>query len=127
MSFSQSDSSDSSEVFEGTSENLAAHEEKIVKKLEVEVCTTTTMAPKSTTKSITSYKSFCMKRIKDVNDAVKKKTDKTLALKQIERLEAIRDKLVEQKIGCHNHKNNLLLMNTKKLTLLQLSMKKLPP
>ena len=37
-----------------------------------------------------------MERIKDINNAVKEYTDKTLTLKQIERLEAIRDKLVEQ-------------------------------
>ena len=37
-----------------------------------------------------------MKRIIDVNGAVKEHTCKTLALQQIEHLEAIRDKLMEQ-------------------------------
>ena len=37
-----------------------------------------------------------MKRIKDVCDSVKEYTGKTLALKQIEGIEALRDKLMEQ-------------------------------
>ena len=45
---------------------------------------------------MTSYKGFCMKRINDVNDAVKEYREKTLAPEQIKRLETIRDKLVEQ-------------------------------
>ena len=51
---------------------------------------------KSATRSMTTYKTLCTKRVKDVADAVKEYTGKTLALKQVERLEAIRDRLVEQ-------------------------------
>ena len=54
------------------------------------------MPPKSATKSMTAYKTFCTSRMKDVNDAVKEYAGKTLALKQIEPLEAVRDKLLEQ-------------------------------
>ena len=43
-----------------------------------------------------------MKRIKDVNGAVKEYTHKTLTLKQIEPLEAIRDKLWSKKIEWQN-------------------------
>ena len=74
---------------------IEAFEDKI-ENLESKVHTTTTMAPKSATKSMTSYKGFCMKRMIDVNDTVKEHTGKTLALKQIEHLVAIRDKLMEQ-------------------------------
>ena len=52
------------EVFEDMVENLAAEKEGVIENLEVEVHTTT-MAPKSATKSMTSYKGFCMKKIKD--------------------------------------------------------------
>ena len=45
---------------------------------------------------MTTYKTLCTKRIKDVLDAVKEYTGKTLALKQVERLEAIRDRLIEK-------------------------------
>ena len=62
-----------------------------------EIRTIATMPPKSAVKSMTSYKTFCMKRIEDVNDAVKEYTGKTLALKQIEHLESIRDSLRDQK------------------------------
>ena len=54
------------------------------------------MAPKSAIKSMTSYKTLCVKRIKAVADAVKEYTGKTLALKQIEHLESIRDHLRDQ-------------------------------
>ena len=61
MSSSQSDSSDFSEVFEDTSENLAADEEETIESLESGVHTTAIMLPKpkSATKSMTTYKSLC--------------------------------------------------------------------
>ena len=52
--------------------------------------------PKSATRSMTTYKTLCTNRIRDVNDAVKEYTGKTLALQQSGCLEDIRDKLVEQ-------------------------------
>ena len=58
--------------------------------------TTNIMAPKSSIKLMTSYKTLCVKRIKAVADAVKEYTGKTLALKQIEHLESIRDNLRDQ-------------------------------
>ena len=45
---------------------------------------------------MTTYKTLCTNRIRDVSDAVKEYSGRTLALQQIELLEAIRDKLVEQ-------------------------------
>ena len=45
---------------------------------------------------MTTYKTLCTNRIRDVNDAVKEYTGKTLALQQSGCLEDIRDKLVEQ-------------------------------
>ena len=57
---------------------------------------TNIMAPKSATKSMTSYKTFCMKKIKAVADAVNEYTGKTLVLKQIEHLESIWDNLRDQ-------------------------------
>ena len=54
------------------------------------------MAPKSAIKSMTLYKTFCMKRIKAVAYAVKEFTGKTLALEQIKHLESIRDNLRDQ-------------------------------
>ena len=81
------------EVFEDTFESLANTENS-----EIEVHTTAIMSPKpkSVTRSMTTYKTLCTNRIRDVNDAVTEYTGKTLALQQIERLEAIRDKLVER-------------------------------
>ena len=71
------------------SHHLVTDEEEAVEILEVKASTTNIMAPKSATKSMTSYKTFCMKRIKAVADAVKKYTGKILAWKQIEHLETI--------------------------------------
>jgi hypothetical protein len=78
------------EVFEDTFEILASTEDTIEnQESEAGESTTAIMSPKpkSTTKSLTSYKGFFVKRINDVNDAVKEYQEKTLALKQIERLE----------------------------------------
>ena len=74
-------------VFEDTIENL---------EIKVHITAIMPSKPKSATRSMTTYKTLCTNRIRDVNDAVKEYTGKTLALQQIERLEAIRDKLVEQ-------------------------------
>ena len=57
-----------------------------------------TPKPKSATRSMTTYKTFCSSRVKAVNDAVKEYREKTLALKQIEHLESIRDRLTEQEV-----------------------------
>jgi NAD(P)H-hydrate repair Nnr-like enzyme with NAD(P)H-hydrate dehydratase domain len=54
-----------------------------------------TPKPKSATRFMTTFKTFCTSRVKAVNDAVKEYQEESLALKQIESLEAIRDKLVE--------------------------------
>ena len=62
----------------------------------VGIHTIATMSPKSAVKSMTSYKSLCMKMIKAVADAVKEYTGKTLVVKQIEHLESIRDNLRDQ-------------------------------
>ena len=51
---------------------------------------------KSATRSMTTYKTLCTKRVKDVADTVKEYIGKTLAQKQVERLEAICNRLVEQ-------------------------------
>ena len=45
---------------------------------------------------MTTYKTLCTKRIKDVADAVKEYTGKKLAPTQVEHLEAIRDRHFEQ-------------------------------
>ena len=81
------------EVFVDTVETA-----EVIENLESEVHTTAIMTPKpkSATRSMTTYKTFCTSRVKAVNDAVKEYREETLALKQIERLETIRDKLVEQ-------------------------------
>ena len=79
------------EVFEDTIESLAS-----TKNSEIEIRTIATMPPKSAVKSMTSYKTLCVKRIKAFADAVKEYTGKTLALKQIEHLESIRDNLRDQ-------------------------------
>ena len=47
---------------------------------------------------MTTYKTFCTSRAKAVNDAVKEYREKTLALKQVEHLESIRDRLTEQEV-----------------------------
>ena len=85
--------SDDDEAFEDTVESLAETEN-----LEIKVYTTAIMTPKpkSATKSMTTYKTLCTSRMKTVNEAVKEHQGKTLALKQIEHLESLRDKLVEQ-------------------------------
>ena len=81
------------------SHHLVTDEEEAVEISEVKASATNIMAPKSATKSMTSYKTFCMKKIKAVADAVKEYTGKTLALKQIEYLESIRDDLRDQEKG----------------------------
>ena len=78
------------------SHHLVTDEEEAVEISEVKASATNIMAPKSATKSMTSYKTFCMKRIKAVADAVKEYTGKTLASKQIEHLESICDHLRDQ-------------------------------
>ena len=55
-----------------------------------------TPKPKSATRSMTTYKTVCTSQVKAVNDGVKEYRAETLALKQIECLETIRNKLVEQ-------------------------------
>ena len=86
------------EVFEDTIESLVAEETIENQESEAGESTTAIMSPKpkSATKSMTTYKTLCTSRMKTVNDAVKEHQGKTLALKQIEHLESLRDKLVEQ-------------------------------
>ena len=87
------------EIFEDKFESLASAEETIEnQESEAGKNTTAIMTPKpkSATKSMTTYKTLCTSRMKTVNDAVKEHQGKTLALKQIEHLESLRDKLVEQ-------------------------------
>ena len=74
------------EVFEDTIETLEAEVHTAIM----------TPKPKSATRAMTTYKTFCTSRVKAVNDAVKEYREKTLALKQIEHLESIRDRLTEQ-------------------------------
>ena len=86
------------EVFEDTIESLVAEETIENQESEAGERTTAIMSPKpkSATKSMTTYKTLCTSRMKTVNEAVKEHQGKTLALKQIEHLESLRDKLVEQ-------------------------------
>ena len=70
--------SDDDEAFEDTVESLAETEN-----LEIKVYTTAIMTPKpkSATRSMTTFKTFCTSRVKAVNDAVKEYREETLALK----------------------------------------------